>query len=150
MKKPINEMIVKLKADSVNERFARAMVASFCVQAEPSLDEITDIKTAVSEAVTNSVVHAYPKGNGWIEIEAKLFEDKIEIVVSDTGVGIKDITKALEPFYTTKPLEERSGMGFTVMESFMDEMDVSENLGGGLKVKLVKNFEKKSKLAVGE
>ena len=150
MKKTINEMIVKLKANSVNERFARAMVASFCVQAEPSLDEITDIKTAVSEAVTNSVVHAYPKSSGWIEIEAKLYDDKIEIVVSDNGVGIKDISKALEPFYTTKPLEERSGMGFTVMESFMDEMDVAENLGGGLRVKLVKNFEKKAKLAVGE
>ncbi|MBR5226758.1 MAG: anti-sigma F factor [Clostridia bacterium] len=150
MKKTINEMIVKLKANSVNERFARAMVASFCVQAEPSLDEITDIKTAVSEAVTNSVVHAYPKSSGWIEIEAKLYDDKIEIVVSDNGVGIKDISKALEPFYTTKPLEERSGMGFTVMESFMDEMDVSENMGGGLKVRLVKIFEKKSKLAVGE
>ena len=150
MKKPINEMIVKLKATSANERFARAMVASFCVQAEPSLDEITDIKTAVSEAVTNSVVHAYPKSCGWIEIEAKLYDDKIEIVVSDTGVGIRDIKKALEPFYTTKPLEERSGMGFTVMESFMDEMDVSQNIGGGLKVKLVKNFDKKTKLAVGE
>ena len=150
MKKTINEMIVKLKANSVNERFARAMVASFCVQAEPSLDEITDIKTAVSEAVTNSVVHAYPKSSGWIEIEAKLYDDKIEIVVSDNGVGIKDISKALEPFYTTKPLEERSGMGFTVMESFMDEMDVSENMGGGLKVRLVKIFDKKSKLAVGE
>ena len=143
MKKPINEMIVKLKADSVNERFARAMVASFCVQAEPSLDEITDIKTAVSEAVTNSVVHAYPKGNGWIEIEAKLFEDKIEIVVSDTGVGIKDITKALEPFYTTKPLEERSGMGFTVMESFCDKVRVLSGCKKGTTVTLFKYLKRR-------
>lgn len=150
MKNVLNEMVVKLRATSVNERFARAMVASFCVQAEPSLDEITDIKTAVSEAVTNSVVHAYPKGNGWIEIHAKLFEDKIEIIITDNGIGIKDITRALEPFYTTKPLEERSGMGFTVMESFMDEMAVCENAGGGLKVRLVKNFDKKTNLAVGE
>ena len=95
-------------------------------------------------------MHAYPNKKGWIEIEAKLFEDRIEITISDSGVGITDITRALEPFYTTKPLEERSGMGFTVMESFMDEMEVCENAGGGLKVRLVKNFEKKSKLAVGE
>ena len=150
MKKPINEMIVKLKADSVNERFARAMVASFCVQAEPTLDEITDIKTAVSEAVTNAVVHAYPKKEGWIEIIAKLYENKVEIIVSDAGIGIKDIEKAIEPFYTTKQGEERSGMGFTVMESFMDKMEVMTNSYGGISVKLVKNFSRHKPMIVGE
>ncbi|MBR3791016.1 MAG: anti-sigma F factor, partial [Clostridia bacterium] len=107
------------------------------------------IKTAVSEAVTNCVVHAYPKTEGWIEISARLFENSVEIVVSDMGVGIRDIEKALEPFYTTKPNEERSGMGFTVMESFMDEMNVFTNTNGGLSVKLVKNFSRAQKAILG-
>ncbi|MBR2433046.1 MAG: anti-sigma F factor [Clostridia bacterium] len=147
--KLLNEMTLKIKALSVNESFARATLAAFCTQAEPSLDEITDIKTAVSEAVTNCVVHAYPKTEGWIEISARLFENSVEIVVSDMGVGIRDIEKALEPFYTTKPNEERSGMGFTVMESFMDEMNVFTNTNGGLSVKLVKNFSRTQKAILG-
>lgn len=150
MEKTINEMTLKVKALSINEGFARASVTSFCVQAEPSLDEITDIKTAVSEAVTNAVVHAYPKKEGWIEITAKLYPSRVEIIVSDAGIGIKDIEKALEPFYTTKYGEERSGMGFTVMESFMDKMEVVTNSLGGISVKLVKNFEKKNSMIVGE
>lgn len=149
MEKAINEMTLKIKALSINEGFARASVTSFCVQAEPSLDEITDIKTAVSEAVTNAVVHAYPKKEGWIEITAKLYENSVEIVISDMGIGIKDIPKALEPFYTTKQGEERSGMGFTVMESFMDKMEVITNSYGGISVKLIKNFAAKKSLTVG-
>lgn len=150
MKKPINEMTLKIEAQSVNEKFARAVVASFCVQAQPSLDEITDIKTAVSEAVTNCVVHAYPNQKGMIEITARLFSDYVEVVISDMGVGIQNIPEALEPFYTTKPGEERSGMGFTVMESFMDELDVTANTCGGVSVRLVKKFAPKQKVAVGE
>lgn len=150
MKEILNEMTIKMRSLSVNEGFARACVASFCVQAEPSLDEVTDIKTAVSEAVTNCVVHAYPDSEGEITINVKLYDDSVFISVSDNGVGIKDISRAIEPFYTTKPNDERSGMGFTVMESFMDEMNVIKNKNGGITVELVKFFEKVSCKAVGE
>lgn len=150
MTKLINEMVLKIKAQSANESFARSAVAAFCVQAEPSLDEITDLKTAVSEAVTNCVVHAYPQKEGWIEISAKLFEDLVEITISDAGVGIQNIQQAIEPFFTTKHGEERSGMGFTVMQSFMDDMQVFTNSKGGISVKLVKNFQKAQRCASGE
>lgn len=150
MENLINEMTLNIKAVSANESFARACIASFCVQAEPTLDEITDLKTAVSEAVTNCVVHAYPHKKGQIIINVKLYNDGVEILISDEGVGIKDINKAIEPFYTSKPSEERSGMGFTVMESFMDKMEVSSNSNGGLSVKLIKFFENKKKVLVGE
>jgi len=150
MKEMINEMTISFKAISVNEGFARACVAAFCVQAEPTLDEITDIKTAVSEAVTNCVVHAYPKKSGEINIKVELFENSVVIWVSDKGVGIADFEKAREPFYTTKPNEERSGMGFTVMESFMDNMEVFANENKGVTVKLVKFFKTKNQFAVGE
>ena len=143
MKKPINEMTISFKAISVNESFARACVSAFCVQAEPSLDDITDIKTAVSEAVTNCVVHAYPnkKNAGEVCIKVELFDDGVSIWISDKGVGIKDIEQAREPFFTTKPNEERSGMGFTVMESFMDATEVYVNENKGLTVKLEKFFK---------
>ena len=126
-----NFMEVTFKALSVNEGFARVCVAAFCVQLNPSVDEVTDIKTAVSEAVTNCVVHAYPKeSKGDITLRCELKGDMITITVQDKGVGIKDIEKAREPFYTSKPSEERSGMGFTVMESFMDNVDVTSNSFG--------------------
>lgn len=150
MKEIINEMTLKMRSISENESFARACVASFCVHAEPSLDEITDIKTAVSEAVTNCVVHAYPSEEGEITINVKLYEDSVFISIEDKGVGIKDISRAIEPFFTTKPGEERSGMGFTVMESFMDEMNVFKNKSGGITVELVKFFEKANCKVVGE
>ena len=149
MKQPINEMEITFKALSVNESFARACVAAFCVQAEPSLDEITDIKTAVSEAVTNSVVHAYPKKIGDVTITVHLFEDGVSIWVADKGIGITNIEKAREPFYTTKPNEERSGMGFTVMESFMNNTEVFVNENKGLTVKLEKFFKRNQFAASG-
>lgn len=133
-----NFMEVCFKALSVNEGFARVCVASFCVQLNPSVDEITDIKTAVSEAVTNCVVHAYPTQNkGDIILRCELEDDLITITVTDKGVGIKDIEKAREPFYTSKPSQERSGMGFTVMESFMDNVEVFSN-SFGTTVKMTK------------
>lgn len=135
-----NEMSLTFKALSVNESFARASVAAFCLQSNPSLDEITDIKTAVSEAVTNAVVHAYPKKVGDITIRVVINEDKIYVSVTDYGVGVDNIEKIREPFYTTKPNEERSGMGFTVMESFMDEVKVEKNSTKGLTIKMVKNL----------
>ncbi len=124
-------MEVCFKALSVNEGFARVCVASFCVQLNPSVDEITDIKTAVSEAVTNCVVHAYPTAvKGDVILRCELEDNMITISVMDKGVGIKDVQKAREPFYTTKPSAERSGMGFTVMESFMDDVQVESNSFG--------------------
>lgn len=135
-----NFMEVTFKALSVNEGFARVCVASFCVQLNPSVDEITDIKTAVSEAVTNCVVHAYPTSvKGDVILRCELEGDTVSITVSDKGVGIKDIEKAREPFFTSKPSEERSGMGFTVMESFMDDVQVFSN-SFGTSVKMTKKI----------
>lgn len=134
-----NFMEVSFKALSVNESFARICAAAFCVQLNPSVDEINDIKTAVSEAVTNSVVHAYPKHNGMVKLRCEIVDDHcIKIQVSDEGVGIKDIEKAREPFFTTKPSEERSGMGFAVMESFMDKVEVEKNQDKGTVVTMYK------------
>lgn len=147
--KVINEMTVSFKALSVNEAFARSLVAAFCVQANPTLDEITDIKTAVSEAVTNSVVHAYPKNVGDVTINVKLYENGAMITVSDCGIGISNFEKAREPFFTTKPDEERSGMGFTVMETFMNSVEVKKNGNKGVKIQMFKNFGENKKI-VGE
>jgi len=140
--KILNEMTLTIKAISENESFARSTVSAFCVGANLTLDELTEIKTAVSEAVTNCVVHAYPESIGDIKINVKRTENKIYITISDNGVGIQDIEKAREPFYTTKPEEERSGMGFTVMESFMDKIDVKQNKNGGITVYLEKDINK--------
>lgn len=135
---PNNEMSLIFSAKSENEAFARIAVASFCSNLNPTIDELSDIKTAVSEAVTNSVVHAYPNGKGKIKLEAKLYSDEIYITITDYGVGIKDIEKAKEPFYTTKPNNERSGMGFSVMEEFMDKVIVDSKVGLGVTVTLMK------------
>jgi len=138
--KKINEMELKFLSISENEAFARSCVAGFCLGANPSMDELTDIKTAVSEAVTNCVVHAYPKNPGYITLKVDLYIDYIDISISDEGVGIDDIGKAKEPFFTTKPNDERSGMGFTVMESFMSSLDVIKNENKGITVKMRKVF----------
>ena len=137
-----NQMELKFKALSINESFARASISGFCLQLNPSLDELTDIKTAVSEAVTNCSVHAYPQGkHGDVEVVVKLYDSSVEISISDNGIGIEDLEQAKQPFYTTKPNAERSGMGFTVMESFMDEVSVKNNLNGGLKVIMKKQIK---------
>lgn len=140
--KILNEMKLTIKAKSINEGFARSTVSAFCVSANLSLDELTEIKTAVSEAVTNCVVHAYPEKDGDIKINVKLTEDKIYISVSDEGVGIDNLERAKEPFFTTKPEEERSGMGFTVMESFMDKVELKRNKKNGVTVFMEKNINK--------
>lgn len=142
-------MEVSFKALSVNEGFARVCVASFCVALNPSVDELSDIKTAVSEAVTNCVVHAYPKNTGVVHLRCDIEGNMIKIQVSDDGVGIKDITKAREPFYTTKPNEERSGMGFAVMESFMDKLEVENIPNRGTKVTMYKQLRENA-CVVGE
>lgn len=144
-----NYMEVSFKAMSVNEGFARVCVASFCVQLNPSVDEITDIKTAVSEAVTNCVVHGYPTSvKGDVVLRCELEDDMVTITITDHGVGIKDIEKAREPFYTSKPSAERSGMGFTVMESFMDNVQVSSN-SFGTTVKMSKRICAGEQVEVG-
>ncbi len=144
-----NFMEVTFKALSVNEGFARVCVASFCVQLNPSVDEITDIKTAVSEAVTNCVVHGYPNSvKGDVILRCELEDNVVTVTVSDKGVGIKDIEKAREPFYTSKPSAERSGMGFTVMESFMDEVQVTSN-SFGTSVRMTKKISVASNALVG-
>lgn len=149
----INTMVIQIPAKSENESFARAVVAAFCVGLNPTVDEISDIKTAVSEAVTNCVVHAYQKrqsNDDLITIECKLYPNQLEVIVSDQGVGISDISQAMEPFYTTEPDDERSGMGFTVMQSFMDTVSVNNRDGGGTVVTMQKNFTKENEQASGE
>lgn len=137
-----NFMEITFPAKSVNEGLARTCVASFCLPLNPSVDELTDIKTAVSEAVTNCVVHAYGKMGGLVNLRCELDGDEVVIVVRDNGVGIKDIAKAREPFFTTAKSEERSGMGFSVMEAFMDELNVESNDGRGLKVTMRKHINR--------
>lgn len=133
-----NEMKLEFSSKSTNESFARITVAAFASQLDPSLEEIADIKTAVSEAVTNCIIHGYEDEEGTIKIECKLFANSIEIEISDNGKGIEDIEKAKEPLYTSKSDLERSGMGFTIMESFMDEVKVESVLGLGTKVTMKK------------
>ena len=144
-----NFMEVSFKALSVNEGFARVCVAAFCIQLNPSIDEITDIKTAVSEAVTNCVVHAYPTAvKGDVILRCELEDDLVTITVVDKGVGIKDVEKAREPFYTSKPSAERSGMGFTVMESFMDDVQVISN-SFGTRVRMTKKIVANANVMAG-
>ena len=133
-----NYINITLPAISKNESLARSIVAAFAVSLNPTLDELSDIKTAVSEAVTNAIVHGYSQSGGQIYITAKLTGNLLHIEISDDGVGIQDIEAARRPFYTTKAQEERSGMGFTVMESFMDGLDVENRNEGGLKVTMRK------------
>ena len=136
-----NKMSVEFVSKSQNEGFARVAVAAFVSQLDPTIDEITDVKTAVSEAVTNSIIHGYEgKEDGIIRIEAEIHDDEVEIVIIDKGNGIEDIGKAMEPLYTSRPDLERSGMGFTVMETFMDNLDVQSEKGIGTRVVIKKKF----------
>jgi len=141
--KTVNEAKVEFWSRSANEGFARTTAACFAAQLDPTLDEINDIKTAVSEAVTNCIVHAYPEELGIIKLRLRLLEDyTIEIVIKDKGVGIPDVARAREPLYTTGN-EERSGMGFTIMESFTDEMKVRSEVGKGTTVVLRKKIARR-------
>ena len=137
-----NKMKLELLSKSSNEAFARITVASFASQLDPNIEEISDIKTAVSEAVTNSIIHGYEDKIGIIKVECTLFANSIEIQISDNGKGIENIEKAKEPLYTTKPELERSGMGFTIMENFMDEVQIDSVLGLGTKVIMRKKIKK--------
>ena len=137
-----NEMKLEFVSKSNNEAFARISVAAFVAQLDPTIEEISDIKTAVSEAVTNAIVHGYEDKLGLVTVICKIHENEISIEVSDNGKGIEDIDMAKQPLYTTKPNLERSGMGFTIMESFMDELQVESILGLGTKVTMKKKIKK--------
>lgn len=135
-----NKMTLTFLSLSENEAFARNAVASFMLPLNPTLSEINDVKTAVSEAVTNAVVHGYPDTLGEVELKATIEDDFLHIEIIDNGVGIENLSKALEPFYSTKPENERSGMGFSIMQSFMDEIDVKSSLNEGTIIKMSKKI----------
>ena len=139
-----NEMSLEFLSKSSNEAFARIAVAAFASQLDPTIEEIADIKTAVSEAVTNCIIHGYEDTQGIVKIHSYLQDNSIIIEISDTGKGIEDVALAKEPLYTSKPNLERSGMGFTIMESFMDELNIESVLNLGTKITM-KKIEKKSK-----
>ena len=133
-----NKMKLTFLSRSENEAFARSVISCFALQLNPSVAEISDIKTAVSEAVTNSIVHGYPNECGEITLEAIIEDNLIHINIFDQGVGIENLSQALEPFFTTRADEERSGMGFTIMESFMDKVEVVSEKGAGTKIYMQK------------
>lgn len=139
--KPINQAQVTFMSKSVNESFARGVVAVFLAQADPTLPQLADLKTAVSEAVTNCIVHAYPGALGKVTLKLALYEEGlVKITVSDKGRGIPDVKQAMEPLFTTGNPEERSGLGFSVMQSFMDGVKVTSRPGRGTRVVLTKRL----------
>ena len=138
-----NEMKLEFISKSSNEAFARIAVAAFASQLDPTIEELADIKTAVSEAVTNCIIHGYDGKQGIVKVSAKLKKTEVIIEISDTGKGLENINEAKEPLYTTKPNLERSGLGFTIMESFMDKMKVESILGLGTKVTMSKIIKPK-------
>lgn len=140
-----NENYIKIEfpSRSANESFARSAVAAFAAQLDPTLDELGDIKTAVSEAVTNAIVHAYPEQLGVVQLKARIYDGEfLEISIKDKGCGIEDVKKAMQPLFTTGG-EERSGMGFTIMDSFMDHMRVRSRPGKGTTVIMSKRIRSK-------
>lgn len=136
-----NRVCIEFESKSQNEGFARVAVSAFVSQLDPTIEEIADIKTAVSEAVTNSIIHGYENcEKGIIKIESTIFGREVSITIIDFGKGIENIEKAREPLYTSRPDLERSGMGFTVMESFMDSLEVESEKGKGTKIVMKKKF----------
>jgi stage II sporulation protein AB (anti-sigma F factor) len=140
MQQVINEMKLEFQSKSSNEAFARVVAAAFVSQLDPTLEELADVRTAVSEAVTNAIIHGYENQSGTVTMNCRLFTDSVEILVRDEGKGIDDIELARQPLYTSKPEMERSGMGFTVMESFMDKLEVVSVPGNGTTVTMYKVF----------
>lgn len=135
-----NKMSLTFSAKSVNESFARSVVASFCLQLNPTIEQLNDIKTVVSEAVTNCIVHAYEGGEGEVRLSAEVDGNLLTLEIADEGKGIEDIEEALQPMFTTRPDEDRSGMGFTIMEAFSDSLSVTKNSPNGTIVRITKNF----------
>jgi stage II sporulation protein AB (anti-sigma F factor) len=144
MMKPVNQTQICFPSNSVNESFGRAAVSAFLAQLDPTVSDLTELKTAVSEAVTNAIVHGYREKLGMVYITVKLFENgKAVVRIRDKGCGISDIRQAMEPLYTTGG-EERAGLGFSVMQSFCDRVRVSSAPGKGTSVTLTKLFETKA------
>lgn len=137
-----NEMKLEFMSKSCNEAFARITVAAFASQLDPTIEELSDIKTSVSEIVTNSIIHAYDTSDGIIKIISKIIDNTIVIEISDTGKGIEDIELARKPLYTSKAELERSGMGFTIVENFMDELKIESIVGLGTKITMKKKISK--------
>ena len=145
-----NKVCIEFESRSQNEGFARVAVSAFVSQLDPTIEEISDVKTAVSEAVTNSIIHGYENyEKGIIKIESTISGREVSICITDFGKGIEDIDKAREPLYTSRPDLERSGMGFTVMESFMDTFSVENNRGKGVTIRMTKNIGGEQKQVVG-
>ena len=140
----MNEMYLKFLSRSENEVFARNVVAAFALPLSPTLSELSDVKTAVSEAVTNCIVHGYRGTEGWIELTCRTEDGVLHIEIADSGRGIADIGRALTPFYTSLPEEERSGMGFTIMQTFMSEFSVQSKAGAGTTVSMSKHIGAKA------
>jgi len=136
-----NMIKIEFLSKSQNESFARVAVAAFVSQLDPTIEEITDVKTAVSEAVTNSIIHGYENKDGVVKIEAMIKDSELTVIVMDEGVGIENVSIAMQPLYTSRPDLERSGMGFTVMETFMDSLEVHSERGKGTKIIMKKNFK---------
>lgn len=137
-----NEMKLEFMSKSCNEAFARITVAAFASQLDPTIEELSDIKTSVSEIITNSIIHAYDTPDGIIKIISKIIDDTVIIEISDTGKGIEDIELARKPLYTSKAELERSGMGFTIVENFMDELKIESIVGLGTKITMKKKISK--------
>lgn len=137
-----NKMIIKFDSVSENEAFARNVIASFMLPLNPSVSELSDVKTAVSEAVTNAIVHGYPDTVGEVTMIAEISDNDLHIIISDSGVGIDDVEKATQPFYTTKPDDERSGMGFTIIKAFMDEVKIVSRLNNGTVIDMTKSISR--------
>lgn len=137
-----NRMVLEFESKSQNESFARTVIAAFAAAMDPTIEELADIKTAVSEAVTNCIIHGYPDCIGMITMRAFISGNEITIEVEDFGTGIEDIKKAMEPLYTSRPELERSGMGFSFMEAFMDDLEVESVVGAGTLVRMKKRIGK--------
>ena len=140
--KNTNEMEIRFDSRSVNEGFARVAVASFMTQLNPTVEEVADVKTAVSEAVTNSIIHGYDNEVHKVSIRCRIEDNVFIVEVCDKGKGIENIEEAMRPMFTTKPEQERSGMGFAFMEAFMDTVEVESEPGKGTKVKMKKTVGK--------
>jgi stage II sporulation protein AB (anti-sigma F factor) len=142
-----NQMTMQFSALSQNESFARVTVAAFITQLDPTMDEITEIKTVVSEAVTNAIIHGYNNDpNGVVYISIILEDDTVKLTIKDEGIGIIDVEEAKQPLFTTKPELERSGMGFTIMENFMDTVQVHSSTNTGTEIYLTKQLSNKKSL----
>ena len=141
-----NEMEIRFDSRSENEGFARVSVASFLTQLNPTVEEVADVKTAVSEAVTNAIIHGYEQRVEKVKIHCSIENQLFTVEISDNGKGIENVEKAMEPMFTTKPEDDRSGMGFSFMEAFMDTVEVESNVGEGTRVKMTKTIGKGSRI----